>query len=543
MISLTTRFLGLGVLGLGLATALSLVRADEKPASDKPALVAEAGDEKPEALPADAILDPTAMAERINKYIEARWAEVRTEKNDDGTNKEVKSAAIADDAEFFRRLCLDLNGRIPTITQLKDFLDDTRADKRKIWTDELMNGRDNADMYVNHFTTFWRNVLFAQATNQQLGQNFGFQLQPWLTTQVKENKPYDTMVRELFTGQYYQTYAQSNENKAETIAGATTRIFLGVKLECAQCHDDKSGGQWTRTQFWENAAFFSNNRQITIPDLKKTVQAKFLDGTSPDWKGGKTPQAMMADWMTKSDNPFFAKAFVNRMWGYFLGVGIVDPIDAASENNLPSHPELLDELAHQFMVNKYDVKWLIRAITATKAYQLTSARSHSSQDDPRLFNRMTVRGMTPEQLWDSISEATGIKSNERPVDPRFNPFGPQGARAEFIAKFNNTADKRTETNTSILQALYLMNGQLMANSTSLEKSKTLETVANAAASITTARRIEELYIVTLSRKPKQKELDRLVKYVDEGGPAKDPKKALQDVFWVLLNSGEFMLNH
>jgi hypothetical protein len=537
------RAICLGV--LSLTAALSLVRAEE-PAAGQAA--AEEAD-KVAPLPAGAVLTPEEMSARIDQYIAARWAEVSAEKNEDGSNRAVRPAPRADDAEFFRRLSLDLNGRIPSITQLTDFLDDTREDKRRIWTDELMQGRDNGDLYVNHFATFWRTLLFPPTINVQFQFN-GFNMDPFFRNHVKNNTPYDQFVREVLTGPQAQQFYQASEGKPEVIAANTARLFLGVKVECAQCHDDRSGGSWTRVQFWEFAAFFGNRTgngaQITIPDKKQTVQAKFLDGTAPQWQKNATPQQTVAEWMTNGSNPYFAKAIVNRMWGYFLGVGIVDPVDNASEANPASHPELLDELAAQFVANKFDMRWLIRAITGSQAYQMTSARSHESQDDVRIFARMTVRGMTPEQLWDSIAEATGYKDNTPVMNQRFGFPNNNSPRAEFLNRFANSVDKRTETHTSILQALFLMNGKLMNDVTDLEKlpdRSTLKTIITANDQIPTSRRLSELFIITLSRKPTAKEMDKLVAYIESGGPAKDRKKAMSDIFWALLNSGEFSLNH
>ena len=537
------RFVVLAFLGLTvLLNAARIARTAEEPA---PAVA----DVNIAPLAAGSVLSPEEMASRVNLYVAARWAEARTEKNDDGTMKEIVPAPAADDAEFFRRLSLDLNGRIPTITQLKDFLDDTREDKRRIWTEDLMNGRDNSELYVNHFTTYWRTLLFPPTNNQQFGF-VGFNMDPYFRNHVRNNTPYDQFVRDFLTGNASQSFSQVAENKPEVIAANTARLFLGVKVECAQCHDDRSGGSWTRTQFWEFAAFFANrngtNAQIAIPEKKVTVQAKFLDGTAPEWKNGTNSMGVLSQWLIAGNNPYFAKAIVNRMWAYFLGVGLVDPVDNASEANLPSHPELLDELAQQFVANKFDMKWLIRTITSTQAYQMTSARSHPSQDDPRLFARMTVRGMTPEQLWDSISEATGYRDTTPVMNPRFVGQPNNSPRAEFLNRFANSVDKRTETHTSILQALFLMNGKLLADITDLNKmgeKSTLGTIINANATVTTQRRIEEMYVVTLSRKPRPAEMEKLVKYVEAGGPEKDKRKALADVFWALLNSGEFTLNH
>jgi hypothetical protein len=510
------------------------------------------------------LLDEAAMSARIDQLISARWAE-----------KGIRPAPRAGDAEFIRRLSLDLNGRIPSITHLTDFLDDDRPNKRQIWVNRLMDGRDPnfpkfdqeaANLYVNHFANYWRSVIFSQTTNQQAAF-IGFQLDAWLRKHIKENTPYDQVVRELLTTPQGLSFYQANENKPENIASNVARLFLGVKLECAQCHDDRSGGHWTRRQFWESAAFFENfargGRQaqilalqgqgqlpaagntppkIKIPDKNETVEAKFLDGVQPEWKAGANPQKVFADWMTNADNPYFARAAVNRMWYYFMGTGLVDPVDfMAIEDNPPSHPELLDELADQFAAHNFDVKYLIRAITGSQAYQLTSVQTDASQEDPRVFGRMAVRGLSPEQLFDSVMMATGYRGPiQQPNMNRF-AFGQGGdPRSEFLAKFSNNKDKRTETQTSILQALYLMNSKFIADAVE-RKDGSLDTIASAGSQVPMNRRISELYIVTLSRKPTVEETDRLLKYVETGGP--DQRKALADVFWALLNSAEFLLNH
>jgi Protein of unknown function (DUF1553)/Protein of unknown function (DUF1549) len=481
------------------------------------------------------VLDEQAMAARIDQLLSTRWAD------------KVKPAARADDAEFFRRLSLDLNGRIPSITHLKDFLDDTRPNKRAIWVNKLMDGRDPdfarvdrklPDMYVDHFTNFWRSVIFSQLTNPELA-DVPFRLDPWLRGALRENRPYDQLVAELLA-QQGQPFYQASENKPETIAGNAARVFLGVKLECAQCHEDRSGGTWTTDQFWEYAAFFAPSAlppQIKIPGKNRTVQARFLDGQKPEWKNGDSARAVLARWMTGTANPYFARAGVNRLWHYFFGIGLTDPVDFMGiDDNPPSHPELLDELAYQFAAHKFDLKYLIRAITASQAYQRTSARSDPSQDDPRLFVRMAPRGLSPEQLFDSVLVATDYAASvPRPAnreDERSNP------RAEFVTKFANNADKRNQTQTSILQALYLMNSKFVAEA--LERpGGSLDAIAGAAAQVPLTRRIEELYLIALSRKPRAEEMERLRKYIDNGAD----RKALADVFWALLNSPEFILNH
>lgn len=526
-----------GAVGLAvLFLVSSLSRADE-PAPDKTST-----DFK--------VLKPVEMSARIDELIAARWK-----------LKGATPAPLADDAEYFRRLCLDLNGRIPSIVDLTNFLDDPDPAKRRTYVDKLFTYADASSSaseayYVTHFTTFWRQLLFSQTTNQQ-AQFIGIQAEPWLRGHVKNNTPYNKMVHELLTRQQGGSFYQANENKPENIAASTARLFLGVKLECAQCHDDRSGGSWTRAQFWEYAAFFSQatvfrGRQaipanpgqppkIKIPDKDQMVQARFLDGKDPVWQQGKSAQAVLADWMTAPDNPYFARAAVNRMWFYFLGTGLIDPVDAWNADNPASHPELLDELTRQFTAHDFDIKYLIRAITSSKAYQLTSVQSHDSQKDPRLFARMPVRGLTPEQLYDSLQVATGFVDNSQ-VNP-YQGFGANTPRGEFLAKFANSVNKSVDAETSILQALFLMNGKVMGEMTTWsqvgqEKMRTLEAVVEDTRH-PLSRNIDGLYLAALSRRPRPAEMERLLKFAQ----GKDRAQVLSDIFWVLLNSGEFNSNH
>jgi len=201
---------------------------------------------------------------------------------------------------------------------------------------------------------------------------------------------------------------------------------------------------------------------------------------------------------------------------------------------------LLDELARALAAHDFDVKFLIRAITASQAYQRTSAVSHPSQKDPRHFARMPLRGLSPEQLFDSLAVATEYQE-AAPADPVFVVrVNNQSPRAQFLAKFAGQ-EQKTDYQTSILQALYLMNNEFIADRASVKGNRTLATLA--AQRTGTGRKVESLYLVVLSRKPRPDESERFVKYVDDGGVTGDPGKALADVFWVLLNSPEFLLNH
>jgi hypothetical protein len=536
--------------------------------------------------PAAAAGDAQALAARIDQHLAARLAAAR-----------VKPAPLADDAEFLRRVTLEVIGRIPSVAEARAFLDEKAPGKRRRLVDRLLESPG----YVNHFVNVWRALMLPEA-NASFQTRFlvpGFEA--WLRKQLSQNAGYDQMVRELLTTPIGNQAAQpinlygnqggepnpiafylAKEVRPENLAASTARLFLGVRLECAQCHDHPFA-TWKREQFWGYAAFFAglqrqeqgelaiptreilDRRELAIPGSEKVVQASFLDGSEPQWRFKVGPRVTLADWVTSADNPFFARAAVNRLWAHFFGVGLTEPVDdMLGDESVTSHPELLDELAREFAAQRFDVKFLIRAITASRAYQLTSAPTHKDQEDPRLFARMALKSLTPEQLFDSLVQATGYTDQR---DPRrafiLNDMSP---RSQFLDKFANRNDKPTEPQTSIIQALALMNGKFMSDVTSVDRSETLAAIADAPF-LDTAGRIEALYLATLSRKPRPEESARLVAYVDAGGvkadfteavtelvqglvkgqapaqKAKDSDRALADVFWALLNSSEFILNH
>jgi hypothetical protein len=339
-----------------------------------------------------------------------------------------------------------------------------------------------------------------------------------------------------------------------------------VKIECAQCHDHKFA-DWKREQFWSFAAFFAglqrrgngdfvnagqeipDRHELTIPGTERVVQAEFLDGTKPKSIYITSARATLADWVTRKDNPYFARAAVNRLWGYFFGSGIIDPVDdIVGGEQEASHPELLDEMARQFAEHHFDLKYLIRAIVSSRAYQLSSLATHASQENPRLFARMPLRGLSAEQLFDSIAQATGYREETIPNQRAF--FGNSTVRNRFISRFANASDRPTEVQTSILQALSMMNGQITSTATDLEHSELLTALIDAPF-MDTVERVETICLAVLSRKPTPRELSNLVQYIEKGGSSGDTStdkdknyhRALADVFWVLLNSGEFFLNH
>jgi hypothetical protein len=513
--------------------------------------------------------DALALSAKIDELIAAKWKE-----------KGIKPAATTDDAEFLRRVYLDLEGHVPRLLDVGNFLDNPSQEKR--W--QLIKKLIQEDRFATHFAAVWRAIILNQVNSQQFQAFFVVQFEQFLKQRIREGAGYDKIVREIVTaapqgGYGASAFYQANENKPENLAASTSKLFLGVKIECAQCHKHPFA-KWSQNQFWEFAGFFSGLQTgqttgkptaLTIPGTDTQVEARFLDGKEPEWKNNVDRRVLLADWLTSADNPWFAREAVNRMWEYFFGVGLVEPVDDFNPDNPPSHPELLDLLTKEFATHKFDMKFLVRAIVMSKTYQLTSASSDASQDDPRMFARMAVRGMSAEQLYDSLA----VTTTDKVPQPRYDNFAfgvVNDPRSDFLSRFPNQ-DRRSETKTSILQALYFMNGKMTADATSLAStSSNLHDIAEESnkpitvlipcysgvrvdlvdvgsfsppipAAVDHARHVRELYKIALGRNPMAAETERVAKYLASGGPTKDRKKALSDVLWALLNSPEFYFNH
>ncbi|MDB5387731.1 MAG: hypothetical protein JWM11_3377 [Planctomycetaceae bacterium] len=494
------------------------------------------------------------LVSKINQRIRERW-----------TAEKVVPAAVADDAEFLRRIYLDLAGQIPSVSEVRKFLESTATNKRQAIVHELLDG----PRYIVHSSNVWRAELLPEASSDPQLTFLMPSFEAWLKDQLIDNDSYADLARKLVTYKIEPlqmgrsafesagsvspvAFYQAKEGKPENLAAGTARVFLGLRIECAQCHDHPFDS-WKQQQFWSFAAFYSgvsrqqmgdiagpltddpNRRKVEIPILKTTVEARYLNNSIPDWKPTETSRENLANWLTARNNPYFAKAGVNRVWGRLFGVGIVNPVDDFSEANVPSHPELLNELAAAFAESNYDLKFLLRVLTSTEAYQLTSRVSDPSQETPQNFARMTPKGLTPNQLFDSLAQATGfLDPNRRDLAFVADESRP---RSEFQEAFSNESDPPTERQTTILQALAMMNGRFLSDNVKPDKGL-LSAVANFP-DMTLEERIETLYLATLGRKPTPIELPRLIKYCD----GRDLKVALGDIFWTLLNSTEFSLNH
>ncbi len=490
--------------------------------------------------------DHTAVARFIDAKINAKLAV---------ENTPVSPACT--DEEFVRRAYLDLTGVIPTLEQTTAFLEDKSPDKRAKLIDELLETPN----YARHRADLWMNLL-VQKTSDNRRVNFD-SLRTWLTGQFAANRPWDAMVSDIVTATGDQEKNPAvgfflSNNTVDKMTDESAKIFLGVQLQCAQCHDHKFN-DWKQTEYWAMAQFFMKvqvgglgrdqtpgiqetqnvrrNKMNPLPESAKQLEPKFLQGDYPKVTKAEPYRPVLAKWMTAPTNPFFAKAMTNRIWSELFGRGIVNPVDDMVGQNLPSHPELLTGLAGDFAANGFDVKHLIRSICNSDAYQRSSKSIDGNESaEPHLYAKMTVKVLSPEQLFDSLAAATKFQepTAARAKAKAAGRNAPQGARERFVTFYLAGADMTSavEYEAGIPQALKLMNSRQTGSSNPQAVRSIVGTTRGAEA-------IEKIYLTALSRRPTAAESEKLTKYVASAGL---PQDALSDVIWAVLNSSEFTLN-
>jgi hypothetical protein len=483
-------------------------------------------------------LDAAALARLIDEHVEQRLKA-----------EQIPSSPRTDDAEFLRRVYLDIHGVIPSVDQARAFLDSNASDRRIRLVDELLaNSR-----YGAHFADIWHNHLYPANANQRIKPEA---LVRWLE-QGFQTKTWDRLVYDLMTatGSQEQNGAVTYMLKGRftlsvtEMTDLTSRNFLGVRLNCAQCHNHPFAS-WKQSDYWGMAAFFTQIQRLkpvvafttimeTNVDPRKLPESDLL--REPRFLGGDVLKAApeqslrkaLADWMVAKDNPFFARAMVNRMWGHFFGRGLVHPVDDMHEGNSPSHPELLAALSDQFKANGFDLRYLCRAICQSETYQRTSKPLAGNAKDDQLFSRMLIKVLTPEQLFDSLVLATGNAGNRSSTGKPIN-----NPRAEFVSFFRSEGEiDPTSYSRGIPQALRLMNsGQFLG-----PRSEALITKQLVEPGATPAQAVERLYLRVLSRRPSDVESQLMLKYLEQPGAQRQQLYA--EIAWVLLMSSEFSLNH
>jgi Protein of unknown function (DUF1549)/Protein of unknown function (DUF1553) len=519
-------------------------KKDNTPPDAKPAPT----DIKPPAAPAHPM--PTAsLARLIDQQIAAPLSAGA-----------IQPSPETADGEFIRRVSLDIVGVIPSPEKAAAFIDDRSPNKRAKLIDELL---ENAH-YGRRMADVWTGLMYLVDSDNRFISKAP--LHEWLEEKFNANMHWDAMAFELITAtgdmdkNGATVYAMSNRG-VDKMTDSVGKLFLGVQIQCAQCHNHPFT-HWKQAEYWGLAQFFykvnvSNpraakdggtiavsedgriNRKINpVPESSKDMAPKLLGGDVLKLDHSKPYRPVLANWICSPSNPFFAKAYVNRLWAQFMGRGLVNPVDNLSVENEPTHPELLTALAKEFADSGFDIKHMIRGITNSKTYQRSSKPVGDNRDDRTLYSHQSIKVLSGEQLFDSLTAVIGpIGGKDNPMRKAGPKGGPQGPRDQFAAFFQGSDNpKPTEYEAGIPQALRLMNSPLMA-------SARLTNVATKAAEVTRGtsqqKSIEKLYLTALSRRPTADETKKMTEFVAKH---QDPKAAYGDVLWVLLNSSEFALN-
>ncbi|WP_437201800.1 DUF1549 domain-containing protein [Planctomicrobium sp. SH664] len=497
------------------------------------------------------------------------------------TDNEVTPSPRADDGEWLRRVYLDIVGHIPPADQYEPFFADKDPAKRSKVVEKLLADPD----YVRNTTEVWTNLLIGRNTPRRTSRSG---MRKFLRESFAVNRPWNDIVFDMLTaeGHFEENGATNfilaqltgNANSEDYHVEATarlTRLFLGQQVQCTQCHNHPFN-DWKQNQFWEFNSFLRQVRRVdhqrydpktgqNVDDYSELVFRNF-DGpvyyemrnglvqvAYPVYEGQEvSPKAPdrrleLARLMCETDpDHALARAFVNRTWGYFLGYGFTRPVDDMGPHNPPSHPAVLDHLTEEFVKSDYDIKQLIRWICNTEAYHLTSQFNKGNEiDNPAagevpLFSHVYVKTMQAEQLYDSLQIAM-----TPPGGNQVDNAAAQAQRDRWLKEFleifgGNEDDEPTLFSGSIPQALMMMNGPLVLKAISTEKGDYLPTVLSNPKYRSDNARIQALFMATLGRNPNRSEMNQLVRMMKGH---KDPLAAYQDLYWALLNSNEFIVNH
>lgn len=466
-----------------------------------------------------------------------------------------KAPDKCDDLTFARRVYLDLLGRVPSVAELRDF-EQLGGDRRQRIIETLIFGEgERADRYLRlsaeHLARQWRQVLLPNGSTV-LANPAG--IENWLTSQFKGEVPYDELMRRLVRVQEVsatnssmagqQNYFQLLGGLPETYAGNISRVMLGVRIECAQCHDHPFT-QWKQSDFWGLAAFYSDLKVVAGDDTTskagtlgkiqfedKEYAAKFLWSSAPVAQNTLALRTRLGEWVASKDNPNFSATAVNRFWQHLVGRGLypdIENLDTAK----PEERRFADEFGRRFADDGFNVRRLLAAICKSDWYQ---AESQSEAIDALAFYR-PMKTVSPEQVFDSMEESLHLPiSRVDPTAPRFT-----GERIQLISRLNESSGRSpADYAAGIPQALLMMNGRLTNEAVNLESSRLLRSVAEAPF-FETQDRVETLYLSVLTRRPTADETKAINDFLDSHTDEVARKRAMGELLWALLNSPEFVL--
>ncbi|MGE5192159.1 MAG: DUF1549 domain-containing protein [Deltaproteobacteria bacterium] len=472
----------------------------------------------------------------------------------------IPPSGLADDATFLRRVYLDTIGTLPTAAEARDFLADADPNKRPKLIDQLLAREEYADFW----TLRWLDLL--RVDKDRVTPQGAVAMARWLRRQFSEDRPYDAFARDVLTvvgptqaegpGSFYKVL-----DTPEVVARSISQLFLGVRIECAQCHHHPSE-RWGQDDYYGLAGFFTGVVRKTLPsgrmalfpqggtDLKhprtgELVPTHALGAPPADLTRVSDRRIALADWMTASDNPFFATAISNRLWAHYFGRGLVEPIDDLRATNPATNEPLLAALAAHIREVKFDLKAFTRTLLTSRAYQLESQGNEANAGDEQNFSHAAHKALPAEVLLDALCEVTGVpeKFNGWPEGYRAIQIWDNRMPSYFFRIFgrpvrSSVCECERSNEPSISQALHLMNSHEVMEKI---RARTGRARQLADSGMEPAAIIDELYLAALARHPRDDERGLLLNAFarEEGGR----RAAVEDVLWTLLNTKEFLYNH
>ncbi|OYP34474.1 DUF1549 and DUF1553 domain-containing protein [Rhodopirellula sp. MGV] len=469
-------------------------------------------------------------------------------------------SGLCSDEEFLRRVTIDITGLLPTEEEYGRFISDTADDKRARLIDQLLERKEFSEIWAMKFAQ----LLMVKSTND-VSYKSAYLYANWLTDKFARNVPIDQMVRELLTstgGTFSSPATNFYEIERDTLKTAenVAQVFMGIRTQCAQCHNHPFD-RWTMNDYYGFASFFSQIGRKGAEDYRERivfnrgggevnhlvtnqpVPPKFLGGESPDTRG-KDRREVLANWLTEPTNPFFATSIANRVWAHYMGVGLVDQVDDIRVSNPASNPELFDTLGDKLVEYKFDFRQLVRDICNSQAYQRSSETNPTNAHDTRNYAYALTRRIPSESLLDCICQATDSPDKFRglPLGARAVQIADGQTSNYFLTTFGRSpratvCDCEASTDPSLSQALHLLNGSSVSQKVAREGKvrKWLDEEK-----LTNEQVLERIYVRCLTRRPTAEESAQLTGMLEQ---TDNKVAALEDVYWAVLNSREFVFNH
>ena len=484
---------------------------------------------------------------------------------------QILPSELSSDQEFLRRVCLDLTGTLPPPQRVREFVADKDPNKRDRLIENLLNSPEYVDYWSFRFSDLLR-VTFVTSNNIKGSKAY----QDWIINSIAANKPYDQMARERIAAQGFSAPARNfyyieELTTPDVIMPELIRLYMGRRIECAQCHSHPFEA-WSQNQYWGLASFFGGYSElrdsaliidvlggghvdqpkdmlVSHPRTKEKVVPAFLDGTKLPQSQWMDPRMELAKWMTT--HPYFTEATVNRMWSYFFGRGIVDPVDDFRSTNPPTHPELLKALAKDFKDSGYDLKHLMRTIAQSRTYQLSATPNESNKEDKIDYSHALSRPLEAAVLLDAISSVTGVPEKFEFHRQAGGGDAPLGTRAvqtiadicpsQFMDDFGRSMRKALPVGPpqpNLLEALHMMTGPAYNAKISSENGRLSGLVNQNAPD---EQILDEFYLAALTRFPTAEEKSELLKFLAQRSSRR--QETLAGLVWAALNSREFAYNH